>query len=234
MIPKAMTDSCGKKLFFYILMKLILLLGPSGAGKGSVSQWLVEHKHYCHLSTGRIFRSLGNQDSTLAKEILKTINAGALVSDHLTNNLLLTEVQKLVTKNPNINLILDGYPRNICQAQFFDKHFKFDHVIVLECDVKTILFRLTHRYLCKLYDHSFHAINKPPKIKGICDIDQSPLYQRKDDDPNVILKRIEIYQTQTQALIDYYAKQNLVNKIDASQDFNQTVIKVDQILKSKK
>lgn len=212
-------------------MKTILLLGPPGSGKGTVSDWLVAQYGFMYISTGKIFRTLANKDTAIAQEIRNITSRGELIPDHLTNQIIKEELSDLYQKNPEACLVLDGYPRTLAQAKFLEQNFVLDKVVLLDCPTNTILRRLTNRLVCQKADHSYHKINKPPKVPNICDIDQSVLYQRKDDQKEVILKRIAIYEATTAPLIQFYKEQHLLEVIDATKDINATIKALINILK---
>ncbi|WP_391592158.1 Adenylate kinase [[Mycoplasma] cavipharyngis] len=215
-------------------MKFILLLGAPGAGKGSISEYLVKHHNFIHVSTGDIFRQLANKNNKLANQIKKILAAGQLVPDSLTNQLILDHLKQLEKINYDQYVVLDGYPRTLSQASFFQQHFSLDRVIVLKCSQDQIIFRLTNRLVCEKGLHTYHIVNKPPKSPYVCDIDQSMLIQRKDDQIDVILHRLRVYQTQTASLIEFYKQLNLVIFVNADQSIEQTINEVNSVLNLKK
>ncbi|MDQ0513614.1 adenylate kinase [Mycoplasmoides fastidiosum] len=211
-------------------MKFILLLGAPGAGKGSIAEYLAQTYRFVHLSTGHIFRSLGSSTKPIAQKIRAITSEGKLVPDDLTNDLIFETLTNLAQEHPEQTVILDGYPRTISQAEFFNKHFLFDHVLLLEVSEAEILFRLNNRLVCTQGDHTYHKVNKPPHQPGICDVDQTLLYQRKDDQADVILHRLEVYQQQTTPLIELYEQLGLLTRIDAGGSLASTETAVISIL----
>lgn len=188
-------------------MFIVLFLGAPGSGKGSLSQLLVQNYGFTHFSTGKIFRALRDKNS----------EQGTLVSDDQVNDLVIKELKNLYSINPDIKIVLDGYPRTIVQAKFIKKHFPIDMVVHLtNITDEYIIERLSNRLLCEQEDHSYNLIYCPPKVKGICDHDGSRLYRRSDDSEEIIQKRLNVYRESTQPLIDYYRSMENFVEIDAT------------------
>lgn len=212
-------------------MKTILLLGPPGSGKGSVASWLVQHYNFIHLSTGQIFRALANSNDHFGQELKNVITRGEYVNDDLTNQIVKQKLTKIFLENEDACLVLDGYPRTVKQAKFLDQNFILDKVILLDCPKEEIVDRLSNRLVCKASDHSYHKIIRQPKVKNICDLDSSLLYQRKDDQQEIILKRYDLYQKEVQPLIVFYQQKNLIAKIDSSGKLETVINSLIKIMK---
>jgi len=191
----------------------IILFGAPGSGKGTQAIVLSEHYKLKRISLGDIFREEVKKDSPLGKEVKSYMEKGLLVPDAL--------VSKVIEENLNEeNFILDGYPRNLNQAKTLDtilgkKSASIDAFIYLEVDEPTILERLTKRLVCKQCGANYHIVNMPPKKTGICDGCGSELIQRKDDTPEVIKKRWEVFLNENKNLLDYYKKKKKIIAIDA-------------------
>jgi len=191
----------------------IILFGAPGSGKGTQAIVLSEHYKLKRISLGDIFREEVKKDSSLGKEVKSYMEKGLLVPDAL--------VSKVVEENLNEeNFILDGYPRNLNQAKTLDKILEkkgesVDAFIYLEVDEPTILERLTKRLVCKKCGANYHMVNMPSKKTGICDSCGSELIQRKDDTPEVIKKRWEVFLNDNKSLLDYYKTKNKLIAIDA-------------------
>ncbi|AEG73746.1 adenylate kinase [Mycoplasma haemofelis str. Langford 1] len=192
-------------------MTLLLLLGVPGIGKGCLSQELVNKFKFRYFSTGKILRA--------AKEKYKDIlSSGNLVTDDDVNKIALDELQRIQKEDPDVVLIMDGYPRTAGQAEFIKNHFPINRVFYLvPKSEEYVIQRLSNRVLCEKEDHSFNLIHNPPKVAGICDFDGSKLYKRTDDSEEVIRKRLNTYKECTQPLIDYYKKLGILEELDASE-----------------
>ena len=202
----------------------IVLLGPPGAGKGTQAKQLALKLKLPHISTGDLLRKNVAEGSSLGKEASSFMNKGALVPDNLVNQML-----ALRLKDPDVKkgFILDGYPRNIQQAEELDNILKkldlgIDAVVYLDTSDKVIIQRLSGRLVCKTCGANFHTTNMPPKVKGICDNCNGELYQRIDDKEETVKKRIEVYKKEVSSLIDYYAAKQKLHRLDA--DLDATVV----------
>ncbi|WBP84056.1 adenylate kinase family protein [Mycoplasmopsis edwardii] len=197
-----------------MINKNLIFMGEPGAGKGTVAEIISNKTNLVHLSTGNIFRNEIKNKTELGKKIQYYVNSGGYVPDEVTNEIVLNAIQKL--KAENKYFILDGYPRTIAQAEFLNslKEFSFK-VIQLSVPHDVIIERLSGRRLCNKCGTGYHVKFKQPKVEGICDLDQTPLIQREDDNPEKIKNRLKIYQEQTQPLLDYYAKKGELITITA-------------------
>ena len=209
-----------------IKTKKIILLGAPGSGKGTLSQDLLKY-NYVQISTGDLFRKKLQEDTREAKEIQAIINRGELIPDSITNNLAKQEILKNIKANKNI--ILDGYPRTIEQAEELDKILekrgkKVDLVINLVTPKEEIIDRMLTRRVCTNQDckATYNTKLHPPKVEGICDLCGSPLKQRADDsDPEAIRKRLEIYEEKTSPLVDYYKNKGVLKTEEISISINR-------------
>lgn len=190
-------------------MKLILL-GPPGSGKGTISERLVKDFKLKHISPGEIFRDEIEKKTQLGKEIKKHMEGGGLVPDNLTNEIIKLEIEK------QKNFLLDGYPRTIGQAHALEKFAKIDKVLLLDVHKKTAIERIGGRRICSRCETPFHIKFIPPKKTGICDKCGGKLMQRKDDAPASVKKRFQIYNTQVKPLKEFFRKRGLLQMIDAS------------------
>lgn len=210
----------------------ILIMGGPGAGKGTMSAKITEKYNLVHISTGDIFRSeIANQTElgVLAKEYM---DQGLLVPDEVTNNMVKSYLSKLDNEN---GFLLDGYPRSIDQAKAFDELTKgtplaIDRVLALEIDFDILASRITGRRICKTCGEIYHIVNKPPKVEGICDLDGGELYQRDDDTEESLKVRLNEYSNQTAPVLEFYANQQIVYPIDASQPIDDVFADVEKAL----
>ena len=196
----------------------IVLLGPPGAGKGTIANILKEKKGSEHISTGDIFRDEMKNKTDLGKDIKKYIDSGALVPDEVVTKII---EKKLVSgKNLKSGYLLDGYPRTRVQAEDLDKilartHQPIDYAIYMEASLPVILKRLMGRRVCRSCGALYHTRNKPPKKEGRCDSCNGELYQRADDNEETIKTRMGVYLENTKPIIDHYEEQGKLKKINA-------------------
>lgn len=197
----------------------ILIMGGPGAGKGTMSEKIVEEYKINHISTGDIFRSEIGKQTELGMKAKGYMDQGLLVPDEVTNAMVKSYLETLDNKN---GFLLDGYPRTIDQAKAFDEMSKgtslvIDKVLALDISLDELAARVTGRRLCRGCSEIYHVTNKPSQKEGICDKCGGELYQRKDDTVESLKVRLEEYRTSTMPVLEYYRKQGLVSMIDASQ-----------------
>jgi len=197
----------------------VVLLGPPGAGKGSLAGVLKEKYHLAHISTGDMLREEIKKGTPLGVEIKSLIAKGALVSDELVTKLV--EQRFMQDADLKKGYMLDGFPRTVKQAQDLDVLLAkagapLDFALNMEADGGLILKRLTGRRVCRKCGALFHVTNKPSLKAGVCDLCGGELYQRTDDNEETIKARMQVYQTSTQPIIDYYAKQRKLKKLDGN------------------
>ena len=200
-------------------MKLILL-GPPGAGKGSLAEKAVDILKVPHISTGVIFRSAIASESPLGLKVKAIIDAGKLVDDDTTIELV---KERLGQDDAIKGYILDGFPRTIPQAQALAEFSAVDHVINLDISDSMVLERLGGRRVCRKCGHNFHAVRDKPKQEGICDHCGGEVYTRDDDKAEAIQKRLEVYRAQTAPLIDFYRGKGLLVDVEARHTIAQSV-----------
>jgi adenylate kinase len=197
----------------------VVLLGPPGAGKGSLAGLLKEKYHLLHISTGDMLREEIKKGTILGHEIKSLISKGDLVSDELVTKL----VEQRLGADPDFKkgYMFDGFPRTVKQAEDLDAllataNCPLDFVLNMEADGDIILKRLTGRRVCRKCGALFHMTNKPPLKDSVCDVCGGELYQRTDDNEETIKARMQVYQISTQPIIDYYAKQHKLKKLDGN------------------
>ncbi len=201
------------------MRKNIVLMGAQGSGKGTQAKALVKAMGLVHISTGDMFRAAIAQQAPLGLKAKEYIDRGDLVPDELTIGLVLEELTKPSSMH---GVILDGFPRNRDQARALDESLpklgqQIDEAIYLDVPQVILMDRLMGRYICKSNpDHVYNTKTNPPKVAGICDIDQSELYQRSDDQPEKIQRRLDIFFTETIQVAHYYASQNKLLRVDGN------------------
>jgi adenylate kinase len=193
-------------------MKLIFL-GPPGAGKGTMAVRLADHLGIPHISTGDIFRYNIKNETDLGKQVKAILDSGELVPDELTIDLVKDRLQHDDTKK---GFILDGFPRTIPQAEALSEFTELDAAINFSLSDEEIIKRLSGRRVHPGSGRTYHVIFNPPKVEGKDDVTGEDLVIRPDDEVDAIRNRLQVYKRQTQPLIEFYEKRDLLTTIDAS------------------
>jgi len=201
----------------------LILVGPPGAGKGTQALHLASHFGIPHISTGDIFRLNIKGETELGKLAKSYMDAGNLVPDSVTNEMV---ADRLTHDDAQSGFLLDGYPRNVGQADFLKEalvkaNTTLDAVLEFALANEEIIKRLSGRRTCRGCGGVSHVIFNAPKTAGICDLCQGELYQREDDKEEVIAHRLDVYSEQTAPIIDYYRKTGLLKTISAIGEVNE-------------
>jgi adenylate kinase len=193
------------------------MLGPPGAGKGTQARMMAEALQFPHISTGDMLREALKNRTALGEKAKKYMDAGALVPDELVDAIV---AERLAQEDCSRGFILDGYPRTISQARFlqslFDKSGTRVLSIGVEVDDGVLIKRLSSRWTCPKCNKMFNANLDPAKIGGRCDECGTALIQRKDDRPEVIAERLQVYHTMTRPLIQHYQEQGSYVEVDGN------------------
>ena len=210
----------------------IIMLGAPGAGKGTQAKMIAEKFNIPHISTGDIFRANIKNGTELGKKAKEFMDKGQLVPDELTVEILLDRVAADDCKN---GYVLDGFPRTIPQADVLDKELtklgdKVDFAINVDVPDENIVRRMSGRRACLKCGATYHIEHIPPKQEGICDKCVSELVQRDDDKPETVQNRLSVYHEQTQPLIDYYNKKNILKSVDGTKDMQEVFSDIVNIL----
>jgi len=203
----------------------IILLGPPGVGKGTIATMVCQKLKIPHISTGDLFRTAVKNQTPLGIEVKGIIDAGNLVPDQTTINLLKERLSEADCKN---GFILDGFPRTVDQAQKLDEELTIDFVLDFQASDDTLIKRLSGRRTCKKCKHLFNIYTSPPKQENICDLCQGELYVREDQKSEVIQHRLDVYKKQTKPLEKYY--EETLHLIDSERDPNTVFEEVIKIL----
>ena len=210
-------------------MKLIILAAP-GAGKGTQAEVLSKHFDIPTISTGAILRKNIADGTTLGKIAEKYINDGKFVPDEVMIDIVKKRLSEDDCKN---GFILDGFPRNIAQAEALDKaDIEIDKVLTIEVEDEKIIERLSGRLECKKCGSSYHKEHKKPQRQGVCDKCGGPLTTREDDKPEVIKDRLATYYKQTEPLKKFYADRGLLKTAIGQEDISDTTAVVLKALES--
>ena len=198
----------------------LILLGPPGAGKGTQAERLEEDFHLPYVATGNMLREAVANGSDLGKKANEYMKAGKLVPDELIIDLILECVEEDRCKD---GFLLDGFPRNLEQAEALDKAMKtadrrLTAALLIDVPDEEVIRRITGRRVCTKDGHVYHVESNPPKHEGVCDIDGSKLIQREDDAPEVVEERLSVYHDQTEPIVAFYEDKDLLKRIDGTRN----------------
>lgn len=214
----------------------IILLGPPGAGKGTQAQSISNKYNIPHISTGDIFRkniSEGTELGTLAKGYM---DKGQLVPDEVTIKLVRSRLKQ---EDCQDGYLLDGFPRTVYQAKALDAMLdkdneKVDVALLIQVPRAFIIDRMSGRRVCPSCGATYHLTYNPPMIKGICDVCGTKVIQRKDDVKETVEDRLDIYDEQTEPLIEYYLEKDILRVVDGTMAINAVFESIIRILGSNK
>ncbi|MFF0423037.1 adenylate kinase [Streptomyces sp. NPDC004520] len=212
----------------------IVLVGPPGAGKGTQAAYLAKNLGIPHISTGDLFRANISQGTPLGVEAQSYMKAGQLVPDSVTIGMAEDRMRQADAEG---GFLLDGFPRNVAQAEALDAFLKandieLDAVLDLEVPEDEVVKRIAGRRICRNESaHVFHVTYNAPKTEGVCDVCGGELYQREDDNEETVRKRLAVYHTETEPIIDYYRAQDLVVTISALGKVDEVTAKAMDALK---
>ena len=204
----------------------LILLGAPGAGKGTQAEILVKKLSIPAISTGNMLREAIANGTELGKKAKQHMDDGSLVPDELILGIVADRVAQPDCSN---GFILDGMPRTLAQAEALEKMgVRIDHVVSIEVDDAVIEGRMTGRRVCPKCGASYHIVANPPKMDGICNACGAELTIRKDDAPETVRKRLEVYHATTEVLKDFYGKLGRLCIIEGNQPIekaNEDILK---------
>ena len=204
----------------------LILLGAPGAGKGTQAEMLMQQLRIPAISTGNMLREAMANGSDLGAQVKQLMDAGALVPDDVIMSIIKDRVAQPDCER---GFILDGVPRTLAQAEAMDAiGIRIDHVVSIEIDDSVIEGRMTGRRVCPKCGASYHVVANPPKTDGICDQCGADVVTRKDDAPETVRHRLQVYHTTTEVLKDYYRKQGRLCCVEGQQpiqDVNQDILR---------
>lgn len=197
----------------------LVLLGPPGSGKGTQAKVLAETFGIPHISTGNIFREHLSQGTELGQLAKRYMDEGTLVPDDVTEQMVSA---RLTESDAKAGFILDGFPRNLNQAEHFEaalgkmgRHLRA--VIYLSVKREVLMARLTSRRVCPKCGATYNLVSQPPKHEGICDVCGSGLVQRPDDSEGTVARRLLVYEEETAPLVTFYERRGLVHRFDGEE-----------------
>ena len=210
----------------------IVMLGAPGAGKGTQAEMIAEKYGIPHISTGDIFRANIKNGTELGKKAKAYMDAGNLVPDELTVDLV---IDRVAQPDCEKGYILDGFPRTSPQAEVFTKQLaengeKIDFAIDVEVPDENIVNRMGGRRSCPNCGSTYHIQYIPRKKEGICDVCGTELVLRNDDKPETVKNRLDVYHKATQPLIDFYEAKGALRTVDGTQDMKDVFAAIVKIL----
>lgn len=209
----------------------IIMLGAPGAGKGTQAKMIAEKYGIPHVSTGDIFRANIKNGTELGREAKQYMDQGLLVPDELTLELIMDRFREPDCKN---GYVLDGFPRTIPQAEALTRALEeqgesIDYAVNVEVPDENIISRMSGRRACLSCGATYHIVHIPTKVEGVCDRCGEKLVLRDDDKPETVEKRLGVYHSQTQPLIEYYTNQGKLAEVDGTQEMDavfEAIIKI--------
>lgn len=211
----------------------LMLMGLPGAGKGTQAEKIVDEYKIPHISTGDIFRAAMKNGTPMGLEAKKFIDKGELVPDEVTNGIV---KERLAKDDVNDGYMLDGFPRNMAQAEALDEFGKelgksLNCVINIHVDPESLMERLTGRYICRDCGATYHKVYNPTKVEGTCDrCGGHEFFQREDDKPETVKNRLDVNIKMNTPLLDFYKKQGLLHEVNGNQDIDKVFADIKEIL----
>ena len=209
-------------------MKLILL-GAPGAGKGTQAERLCKELNIPTISTGNILRAAIKNGTPTGMKAKSFMDAGQLVPDEVIIGII---TERLAEADCANGYILDGVPRTIAQAEAMEKAgITFDAVVSIEISDETIMERMSGRRVCESCGASYHLVAVPPRQEGVCDNCGGALVQRKDDAPETVKARLEVYHRETEPLKAFYAQRGLLKSVENQPSVEATTDAIMRVLR---
>lgn len=198
----------------------LILLGAPGAGKGTQAEVISEALHIPQISTGNILREAVKNGTEYGLKAKEAMDSGALVSDEIVIGIL---KDRIACDDCKDGFILDGFPRTVPQAEALDAMgVTIDKVIEIYVPDETIKQRVSGRRVCSGCGATYHVDFKPSKVEGVCDKCGAETIIRKDDQPQTVLDRLDVYHKQTAPLKDYYSKQGKLETVVGQEEVSET------------
>lgn len=196
------------------------MVGAPGAGKGTQATLLAQRLGLAHVASGDLFRDHISRGTALGRKVKQYLGSGALVPDALAVQLI---AERLSQPDAADGVVLDGFPRTRPQAEELDRMLgrlggRVDAALYVDVERDEIVRRLSGRWLCsEVSNHVYHDVTRPPRVRGLCDIDNAPLFQRDDDRPETVKARLEQQLPPMFEVIDYYSERGVLSTVDGDQ-----------------
>ncbi|MBL7198988.1 MAG: adenylate kinase [Anaerolineae bacterium] len=212
--------------------KYIILFGPPASGKGTQAARLRELLNLPHVASGDLFRENLQGETKLGLEAKAYMDRGELVPDDITIAMV---IDRLSRPDCADGALLDGFPRTIAQAVALDQALsaqghRISQVLYVAVPDNVLVERVSGRRLCRTCGEAYHILFNQPKVPGVCDHDGGELYQRDDDQPETVRKRLQVYWEQTSPLIDYYRGQGVLVDIDGNQSIDAVTMDLEKAI----
>ena len=209
----------------------IVLLGPPGAGKGTQAKSISNRYSIPHISTGDIFRKNISENTPLGIEAKSFMDNGQLVPDEVTINMVKERLKEDDCKN---GYLLDGFPRTVSQAEALEsflnnRNERLNTALLIDVPTNFILERMTGRRVCPSCGASYH-VKFNPAVDGKCALCGTEVVQRKDDTEETVKERLDVYEEQTQPLIDFYKGKELLSVVDGTKAINEVFENICDVL----
>jgi adenylate kinase len=213
-------------------MNVVILLGAPGAGKGTQATGLAERLGVPVVATGDLFRAAVRDGTPLGMEARRYMDAGQLVPDEITVRLLL---DRLGRDDAAEGVVLDGFPRTAIQAEALDEALagrdaRVSAAVLVDVPIEILVGRMSGRWVCRAAGHPYHETASPPRVPGVCDLDGSELYQRKDDKPETVRARMSQQLGALSQVIEHYRASGVLSTVDGQQDIPDVGVAIDAAL----
>ena len=200
-----------------------VLLGAPGSGKGTQAGIISERLGIAHVASGDLFREAASRGDEVGRQAKSYMEKGLLVPDEITIRMIL---ERVATPDCARGFILDGFPRTLEQAKALDMALgergeAIDRVFYIKVATEELVRRLSGRFICRSCQTPYHTVSSPPEVAGRCDQCGGELYQRADDSPETVKKRIEVYFAETAPLIDYYKEAGKLVEINGQGEIGE-------------
>lgn len=208
---------------------IIVLIGPPGAGKGTQAETLVNKYGFVKISTGDALRAEIRADSAIGRKAKSLVEAGKLVPDDILFEIIKVNLEA----NKDRDILLDGYPRNVKQAQTLQslsEAFPVKAVVHLSVNRSELIARLSGRRVCENCQTPYHILSKPPKVNGYCDKCGEKVIQRADDQEDKISVRLRVYEEETMPVLQYYREKGLCFDIEGNKEPTHVTQDIESII----